>query len=113
MPKNRLRTIDDTVLAAAILEMRDDYGFWDQDPMLYKGKNREDHQALGGKLAKGVSEALRRVEKEGGIEAHQPLKRIFAAASKLDTDGRASAHAVFDALRAVPRPKEPPRKYAF
>lgn len=112
MPRSRLRTIDDTVLASTILEMRDDYGYWDQDPIVFKDTKKAFY-ALGDKMAKGAREVVRRVEKEGGIEVHEPLKRIFTAASKLSAEDRSDSHAVYEALRNVARKREPKPAYAF
>ncbi|HTK84806.1 MAG TPA: hypothetical protein VL625_06935 [Patescibacteria group bacterium] len=112
MPASRLKTISDSVLADNILRMRDDYGYWDQDPIVYQ-HTRKAHEALGRKLSSGVGEVVRRVE-EDGLKAHGSLKTIFAAAIAISAEDRRSAHNVYDALRIVPEKKEPPApKYDF
>lgn len=111
MPRSRLKTISDKVLADTILEMRDDYGYWDQDPSVFKF-TKDGFYALGAKMSKGVREVLKRVE-DDGLQAHQPLKRIFDAASSLDAKARRQASEVYEALRDVKRKKEPKPGYAF
>lgn len=111
MPKSRLKTISDKVLADAILEMRDDYGYWDQDPAVF-AYTRKGFEALGQKMTKGVREAVRRVE-EDGAGAHRPLAAIFRAASKLTKEERKDASDVYEALRNLPRKKENKPRYPF
>lgn len=113
MPPSRLKTISDKVLADTILQMRDDYGYWDQEPTVYR-RTRKAHEALGSKLTSGVREVVRRVE-EDGLKAHGGLKTIFAAAIAISAEDRHSDYQVYDALRVIPEKKEPagPPKYAF
>lgn len=112
MPASRLKTISDKVLADTILQMRDDYGYWDQEPTVYKNTRRA-HEALGNKLSSGVREVIRRVE-EDGINVHRSLKPLFEAAIAISAADRRSAHDVYDALRIIPEKKESPQpKYAF
>ncbi len=112
MPASRLKIISDKVLADNILRMRDHYGYWDQDPVVYQ-HTRKAHEVLGNKLSSGVREVVRRVE-EDGLKAHRSLKTIFAAAIAVSAEDRRSAHTLYDALRVVPEKKEPSApKYAF
>ena len=111
MAHSRLKTISDTVLANTILAMRDDYGYWDQDPIVFSS-TKEAFNALGAKMSKGVREVVRRVDQDG-MQAHQPLKQIFDAASKLTPEARRDAHNVYEALRDVKRRREPKPGYAF
>jgi hypothetical protein len=112
MPASRLKTISDKVLADTILQMRDDYGYWDQEPTVYR-HTRKAHEALGNKFSSGVREVVRRVE-EDGLKAHRGLKTIFAAAIAISAGDRREAHQVYDALRVVPEKKPAPEpKYAF
>lgn len=111
MSRSRLKTISDQVLADTILRMRDDYGYWDQDPAVFQ-YTRDGFNALGAKMTKGLREVFSRVDQDG-LQAHQPLKRIFDAASSLDAKARREASQVYEALRHVPRKKEPKPGYAF
>jgi hypothetical protein len=111
MSKSRLKTISDQVLADAILEMRDDYGYWDQDPSVFV-YTRDAFNKLGVKMSRGVREVVNRVEKDGAA-AHKPLARIFKAASTLNKEERKSAWYVYEALRNLPRKKQPKPGYPF
>ncbi len=112
MPRSRLRTITDAVLINALLEIRADYGYWDQDPAVYNRSSRKAHRALGDKMTKGVREVLRRVG-EDGLEKHPLLKRVFNVTAPLDRKALHTDWQVFDALRPVPEKREPPPRYAF
>ena len=112
MPQSRVKTIDDTVLVKTILKMRDDYGYWDLDPVVFKDTEK-GFDALGNKMKQGVREVLRRV-KQDGLRAHEPLKRIFEKASRLEHQELKSAHDVYEALRNVKHPREAKKpRYAF
>ncbi len=111
MPRGSVKKVSDRVLANTILEMRDDLGYWDQDPIVFK-LTEKAYNALGKRAAKGIREVLRRVEKDG-LAAHEPLKRIFKKAAKMSREELKDPHTFYNALRDIKRKREPKPGYAF
>lgn len=112
MTKPRIRTISDAVLADTLLEMKEDFGTWDMDPDVLR-LTQKGLDTLSGKMVRGVREIHLRVGKDG-LEAHEPLKRIFqATAALVRREPDFKAWQVYDRLRRIAPKREPARKYAF